>query len=155
VRALTTTRNVLGRASSRSGTLPFVRSLVLAVVCASCHSLQSVPAGGECRVEGPLHLTPRKLTQVHRGLAKSSVDRIMGAPTQSPAPGQYYYFTGGQCPLGDPAQQLSAPCGLVADFQVHDGRSPSDGVEGGLLQSCWWGPIVLGFSRELGGDGAR
>ena len=108
------------------------------------------PSAGVCLIEGPLHLVPRQLDQLHLGLSKSAVDRIMGAPSQSPMAGQYYYPTGGQCPLGAPAAQLSAPCGLVADFVVQDADDPSQMVETGKLDRCWWGAIVTGFSRVVG-----
>ena len=127
--------------------------ILLALVCASCRSLpdsSSDATPSECLIEAPLHLAPRQLDQLRIGLPKSSVDRIMGPPTQSPAPGEYYYLTGGQCPLGNSARELSAPCGVVAAFSVQDGDDPSQEVETGNLQRCWFGAIVLGFSRELG-----
>lgn len=144
---------------ARGRTLPalcrplFVAAFVLAMACASCRSLpdaSSDAAPSECLIEAPLHLAPRQLDQLRLGLPKSSVDRIMGPPTQSPAPSEYYYLTGGQCPLGDPARQLSAPCGLVAVFSNQDADDPSQGMETAKLQHCWFGAIVLGFSRELG-----
>ena len=132
-----------------------VATLVLALVCASCQPLPDASSGA-CLIEGPRRLVPRnKLDQLQLGLSKSSVDRIMGAPLYSPAPGQFYYHTGGDCPLGDPAKKLSAPCGLVADFVVQGSDAPSQ-EETGELNRCWWGAIVHGFSRELGsGGGAR
>ena len=129
----------------------FVAALVLALVCASCQSFGSV-SSRECLIEGPLRLAPRKLGQLHLGLSKTSVDGIMGPPSQSPAPGQYYYFTGGQCPLGDPAGKLFAPCGLVAQFAVETGHDSAHVVAAGGLQRCWWGAVVLGMSRDLGSD---
>jgi hypothetical protein len=129
----------------------FVATLVLAMMCASCQSLPDT-SPGDCLIEGPLHLAPRKLNQLQLGLSKSSVDRIMGAPAYSPTAGQYYYPTGGECPLGGLADQLSAPCGLVADFLVQDADDPSQMVETGKLDRCWWGAIVHGFSRVRSGE---
>lgn len=136
-------KRTLGRTLPALCTPSFVATFVLAMVCASCQPLPDA-SPGDCLIEGPLHLAPRKLNQLHLGLSKSSVDRIMGAPTQSPMAGQYYYPTGGQCPLGAPAAQLTAQCGLVADFLVQDADDK--------LERCWWGAIVTGFSR-VGSDG--
>src|SRR5262245_29714391 len=142
-------KRTCGRTLSALCTPSFVATLVLAIVSTSCQSLSDAPPR-DCIIEGPSHLVPRKLNQIHRGLSKSAVDRIMGAPTRSPAPGEYYYPTGGQCPLGDPALQLTAPCGLVAGFLVQDSDDPSQRVKTGKLETCWWGAIVYGFARDVG-----
>ena len=144
-------RILLARNLLASCTPVFVATLVLASLCASCRSLPDRASGaarGECVIEGPPHLAPRQLSQLELGLPKSSVDRIMGPPAQSPAPQEYYYFTGGQCPLGNPARELSAPCGLAAVFSHQEADGPSEVAETATLQRCWWGAIVTGFARE-------
>lgn len=145
--AARTAKRADGRAVFSLRIPSFAAALVLAIVSASCQSLPDA-ASASCTIEGPLHLAPRKLSRLHPGLSKTSVDRIMGPPTQSPAVGQYYYPTGGLCPLGDPAAELSAPCGLVAHFLVQGNHDPSQVLAPGTLESCWWGAIVYGFARE-------
>ena len=142
---------LLARNLLASCTPLFVAALVLGILSLSCRFLPGGASGaatGECIIEGPLHLAPRQLAQLELGLAKSSVDRIMGPPAQSPAPQEFYYFTGGLCPFGNPARELFAPCGLAAVFSHQEADGPSQVAESATLQRCWWGAIVTGFARE-------
>jgi hypothetical protein len=122
-------------------------ALVISMACGSCRSLpeRAAPAAGECVIDGPPRLAPRHLAQLRLGLPKSAVDRLMGPPAQSPTPAEYYYFTGGQCPLGN---HLTAPCGVAALFTHQEADEPAQHPEASKLQRCWWGAIVTGFSRE-------
>ena len=111
------------------------------LVGSACASLPRV-TDGYCRIAGPLDLAPRKLGRLKKGMPKSEVDRLLGEPTYSPTEGQYYYPTGGECPLNDPPDQMLASCGLVADFRVinSDADPPSITVTG-RLEDCWWGGV--------------
>lgn len=104
--------------------------------CAGCR-----PSAGSagCTVEGPARLVPENVKRIHLGISRAELERILGEADYSPAEGQFYFSTGGECPLEDADRE--APCGVVAEFRrtTHDatlGRVPTDS-----LQSCWWGGI--------------
>jgi hypothetical protein len=87
-----------------------------------------------CDVNGPAQLMPASVKRVRLGMSKAEVERILGKADYSPIDGQYYYSTGGECPLED--ANRNAPCGVIADF-----RRGSDSRITGSLQSCTWGAI--------------
>jgi hypothetical protein len=87
-----------------------------------------------CDVNGPAQLMPASVKRVRLGMSKAEVERILGKADYSPIEGQYYFSTGGECPLEDANRK--APCGVIADF-----RRCSDPVLTGSLQSCTWGGI--------------
>jgi hypothetical protein len=89
---------------------------------------------GRCDVNGPAALVPASVKQVRLGMSTREVEGLLGKATYSPIDGQYYYSTGGECPLE--ATGRNAPCGVIADFR----RGPDYRVTD-TLQSCTWGAI--------------
>jgi hypothetical protein len=87
-----------------------------------------------CEVNGPAHLVPATVKRVRLGMSKPELERILGEVNYSPIEGQYYFSTGGECPLE--GANRNAPCGVVADFR----RAPEYRITGSL-QSCTWGAI--------------
>ena len=98
---------------------------------------QPVRPAGACLVDGPEALLPANVLEVRPGMSRDALVRLMGEPDYSPVEGQYYFSTGGDCPLGIDGHE--APCGLVASF------GPDEDADGagvpGRLESCWWGAI--------------
>lgn len=113
--------------AARLTALPGVCAVLLLAGCQA-----TVPARA-CRIEGPPQRVPAAVHALQLGMSKAEVERRLGAADYSPAEGQYYFGTGGDCPLGDQGHQ--AACGVVADFR-RAGRG-SDA----LLAACWWGAI--------------
>lgn len=110
-----------------------VLSLMLASAILS-HELE-IPEG--CTILGPEKLMPEAVKRVRLGMSKAELQALLGAPGYSPVAGQYYFSTGGECPLWDSGRE--APCGLVAVFRIHAQDPESRHDE--LLESCWWGAI--------------
>lgn len=77
---------------------------------------------------------PHELREVRIGMSKLAVERVLGEADYSPAPGLFYFSTGGDCPLDDMGREAS--CGVVAEFHVE----PTSGING-TLHSCTWGAI--------------
>lgn len=107
--------------------------LLLLVIIPGCHS-QDQP--GSCRIEGPRQLLPEEVERIHLGMDKVDLEALLGQPDYSPVGGQYYFSTGGACPLDE---ERSAPCGVVADFRNYTG---GESLLMDSLQSCWWGAIA-------------
>ena len=111
--------------------------LVVGAAVALLAGCQTVQPAAACQVDGPEALLPANVLQVRTGMSRDALERLMGEPDYSPAEGQYYFSTGGDCPLGIDGH--AAPCGLVASFGLAEG---ADGVRvPGRLASCWWGAI--------------
>lgn len=89
----------------------------------------------QCSIQGPAALMPEEVGRIHLGMSKASLEALMGEPAYSPTAGQYYFSTGGKCPLDE---ERFAACGVVADFQDYSG---ADSIVTDSLQSCWWGAI--------------
>ena len=99
-----------------------------------------------CRIDGPVGLAPSNLGLLRIGMPKRDVDRLLGPPVFSPTAGQYYYNTGGDCPLIFEEPPHYAPCGVIADYRVI--RYPAEESHEypvitvtGRLESCRWGAI--------------
>ena len=107
---------------------------LMAVCLAGCGARTSTVG---CSIDGPEHLVPEKVRRIHLGMAKAELENVLGEADYSPIDGQFYFSTGGDCPLED--TQNMAPCGVVAEFR--DYRAGSDPVLTDTLQSCWWGGI--------------
>ncbi|PRH81717.1 hypothetical protein [Arenimonas caeni] len=111
--------------------------LLAAAATALLAGCQPVRPEAACLVDGPEALLPAKVLDVRPGMTREALERLMGEPDYSPAEGQYYFSTGGDCPLGIDGHE--APCGLVASF------GPEEDADGarlpGRLESCWWGAI--------------
>jgi len=90
----------------------------------------------DCAIEGPEQRVPPEVWQIHLGMSKAELSGLLGEEDYSPTDGQYYFSTGGECPLE--GTDLMAPCGVVAEF-----RADKDGElqVTDALQSCWWGAI--------------
>jgi len=100
---------------------------------AACHA----PAKAEaCRINGPQALMPDAVRQVRTGMSLNELELLLGPASYSPSAGQYYFSTGGDCPLDEDGR--TASCGLVADFRADQG---DDIVVTPALRSCWWGAI--------------
>ena len=109
-----------------------VAALMLSAVCgASCARAPGLPG---CTIDGPLSLLPASVKQVRLGMSKAELERLLGQATYSPIDGQYYFTTGGECPLE--ATGRHAACGVIAEFR----RAPDYRVTD-ALQSCTWGAI--------------
>lgn len=96
------------------------------------------PADGAsgCVVEEFAAVAPSKVKQIKLGMSKDDLRRILGEEDYSPVEGQYYFSTGGECPLD--AGNRMAPCGLVAEFRAEKNGELQLTER---LQSCWWGAI--------------
>ncbi|PPE69939.1 hypothetical protein IS481_00325 [Caldimonas thermodepolymerans] len=93
-------------------------------------------APAACDVMGPEDLMPPAARRVRTGMTRAQLDALLGPPAYSPVEGQYYYSTGGDCPVE--GRDREASCGLVADFNDYGG---DEAVLKATLQSCWWGAI--------------
>jgi hypothetical protein len=109
-------------------------SLLLALCVGACHG--NTPSEG-CSIEGPQQRLPEKVKRVRLGMTMSELEAVLGPAAYSPIEGQYYFSTGGDCPLQD--SDRVASCGVVAEFR--DYSNSSDGTLTESLQSCWWGGI--------------
>ena len=87
-------------------------------------------------IEGPAQLLPDNVGGVRLGMSKRELEALLGPADYSPIDGQFYFSTGGECPLG--GTDRLAPCGLVADFRDY---GSGEAVLTESLQSCWWGGI--------------
>lgn len=94
------------------------------VGCVPSAHLEVSVAG--CRIEGPADSVPDAVGELRLGMSKAEVERHLGPADYSPVEGQYYFSTGGDCPLDDEGREAS--CGVVAEFRPD-------------LASCWWGAI--------------
>jgi hypothetical protein len=72
-------------------------------------------------------------------MTKVELERVLGEADYSPVDGQFYFSTGGDCPLEDAGRD--APCGVVADFRRSTNEATAETVLTDSLQSCWWGGI--------------
>lgn len=113
-----------------------VAALAFAAAVLSGCDVESPPE--RCGIEGPNHLIPGGVRVLRLGMTRDKVESILSETVAySPAEGQYYYSTGGDCPLGDTGRV--APCGVVAEFRA---VTPEDGVGAlEIMQSCRWGAI--------------
>ena len=107
---------------------------LLATMLAGCQTNTGAPG---CTVDGPSPLMPEVVRQVRLGMSKDALEHVLGHADYSPTEGQYYFSTGGDCPVEDSGRQSS--CGVVADFKDYRGR---DAVLSATLQSCRWGAIA-------------
>jgi hypothetical protein len=87
-----------------------------------------------CEMNGPARLVPAAVKRIRLGMSKRELERLLGEADYSPIEGQYYYSTGGECPLE--GANRNAPCGVVADFR----RAPDYQLTGSV-RSCTWGAI--------------
>lgn len=107
----------------------------IAILAAGCDST-SIPE--RCRIDGPRHLMPGGVAVLRVGMTKDKVESILSeTAVHSSVEGQYYFSTGGDCPLDDGGRV--APCGVVAEFQLLEQEGVSDATE--TLQRCWWGAV--------------
>lgn len=104
-------------------------TLLLAFSVAGCHTRTDAPG---CAILGPEELLPEKVRQVRLGMTKVELENLLGQADYSPTEGQFYFSTGGDCPLEEGGPLAS--CGLVVEFR-------NDDVATDALQSCWWGAI--------------
>lgn len=113
-----------------------LRNVLCAMFAMCVVACAEQPGFSECRIEGPAHLAPENIRRVHLGMSKDELEHVLGPADYSPTEGQYYFSTGGDCPLAD--TDRVAPCGVVAEFRDYSG---SEAVLTESLQSCWWGAI--------------
>lgn len=107
---------------------------LLAMSASACQPTRPAPG---CSIEGPDDLVPSQVLGIRLGMSHAELEALLGPPDYSPAEGQYYFSTGGDCPLGSEGQVAS--CGVVASFAASD---DGDGAKGsGSLAGCWWGAI--------------
>jgi hypothetical protein len=106
---------------------------LLAVCFAGCQAETNAVG---CTIEGPNHLIPEKVRHVQLGMSKGELESVLGEADYSPTEGQFYFSTGGDCPLE--GSDRPAACGVVAEFRESNG---SDLVLTESLQACWWGGI--------------
>lgn len=90
-----------------------------------------------CSIDGPKHLMPENVGRIRLGMSRAELESVLGEGAYSPIDGQFYFSTGGDCPLED--TDLMAPCGVVAEFRDYSGAG--DPVLTDSLQACWWGGI--------------
>lgn len=107
---------------------------LLAAMLAGCQTRTEAPG---CTLDGPASLLPPAVTQLRLGMGKDALERLLGPADYSPTEGQYYFSTGGDCPVDDSGRLAS--CGVIADFK--DYRGP-EAVLMPRLQSCRWGAIA-------------
>lgn len=106
--------------------LPLGILLLLAAESSGVRDCQSSMSAAGCAIEGPADRVPDAVGQLRLGMSKAEVERHLGPADYSPVEGQYYFSTGGDCPLDDEGREAS--CGVVAEFRPG-------------LASCWWGAI--------------
>ena len=107
---------------------------LLALAASACQLARPAPG---CSIEGPDALVPAQVREIRLGMDRAELEALLGPPDYSPAQGQYYFSTGGDCPLG--VDGHAASCGVVASFAASD---DGDGAPAaGTLEACWWGAI--------------
>ena len=114
-----------------------IAAIVSAVILAGGLCAIGCRGGDErrgCDVNGPAALVPARVKQVRLGMSTREVEGLLGKATYSPIDGQYYYSTGGECPLE--GADRNAPCGVIAEFRGGPDYKVTD-----VLQSCTWGAI--------------
>lgn len=107
--------------------------ILLTAILAACGNH---PAARSCNLNAPEALAPPAALQVRTGMSLNELELLLGPASYSPSAGQYYFSTGGDCPLDEDGR--TASCGLVADFRADRG---DDIVVTPALRSCWWGAI--------------
>lgn len=113
-----------------------VAALVFTAALLSACNVESPPE--RCRIEGPNHLIPSGVRVLRLGMTKDKVESILSETVAySPTEGQYYYSTGGECPLDDAGRV--APCGVVAEFRAVAQEDEASTVA--TMQLCRWGAI--------------
>lgn len=114
----------------------YAPAILLSVLC---FKLCPVVAGqAACEIQGPVNLVPEKVRQVRLGMSMGALEQLLGPADYSPIQGQYYFSTGGDCPLDEDGERM-ASCGLVVDFR--DYGNAGEPLLTGSIQSCWWGGI--------------
>lgn len=122
--------------SPRPKLLKMVSAAALALAAFLLSGCNMEPPPERCRIEGPNHLIPGGVRVLRLGMTRDKVESILSEPVAySPSEGQYYYSTGGDCPLGDSGRV--APCGVVAEFRAVE---PESGTRE-TMQSCRWGAL--------------
>lgn len=89
-----------------------------------------------CYLDGPSELMPDEVRQIHIGMTWPELTKLLGEENYSPIDGQYYFSTGGDCPLDD-TEHLGG-CGVVAEFRDYS-VEPLKVTD--RLKACSWGGI--------------
>jgi hypothetical protein len=111
---------------------------VIPVVWLSCRSATSLrgpeePIPRGCDIDGPAALAPAYLHKLKLGMSRAEAEALLGAPSYSPSPGQFYHSTGDGCRVGTEDQGMDVPCGFVVQYSLPSAQR---------LETCWWGPIA-------------
>lgn len=121
--------------SSSLRSFHFPALMMASLLAAGC---QANTGAERCWIHGPEQLMPAAAKRVQPGMSMAELERLLGVADYSPSEGQFYFSTGGDCPLD--AGERTASCGLVADFRLYmEGQEP---VLTAALRSCWWGAIA-------------
>lgn len=108
--------------------------IALVAVCITACTAQPPSAG--CTIQGPQERVPEQVQRVRLGMTRAELEALLGPADYSPTEGQFYFSTGGDCPL-EGSDRL-ASCGVVAEFRDY---GSGDAVLTESLRSCWWGAI--------------
>jgi hypothetical protein len=118
------------------------RSVVLGIILAIglgfvvFYLAPRLTARAGCDIRNPKQPMPAALDRVRLGISRKDLESILGKSDYSPTKGQYYFSTGGSCPIE--GTTTTSACGVVADFRLLSG---SDTQLTDSLQSCFWGAI--------------
>jgi hypothetical protein len=115
--------------------IAFLPAVTLLAICITGCRVE--PSAQGCQITGPKKRLPQNVKLVQLGMTLGEVEKLLGAADYSPVEGQYYFSTGGDCPLEDSGR--TASCGLVAEFRDYGQGGEAELKE--TLQSCWWGAI--------------
>jgi hypothetical protein len=115
---------------------PRARASIVAAMAVASLSCRSGMRGPEdpiprgCDIDGPAALAPAYLHKLKLGMSRAEAEALLGAPSYSPSPGQFYYSTGDGCRVETEDRAFEVPCGFVVQYS------------GQRLETCWWGPIA-------------
>jgi hypothetical protein len=110
-------------------------SLVAFLVVGAAGAPSSEGSGPVCESDGPLQLRPQTFDRIRIGTARAEVEHILGSPDYSPARGQDYFSTPGECEV-EPGRKTG--CGFVIDYRDYSANPSPDT---GRVVKCRWGAI--------------
>ncbi len=114
--------------------------VILALAVSACDEAPIGSWNSGCAINAARDQLPQQVQKVQLGMSLAALSRLLGRPDYAPTKGQYYFFTGGLCPMA-PGADMMATCGVIAEFRRFDyGGSAKDTVTD-ELQSCSWGAI--------------
>lgn len=131
--------------------IPLLSGLALYLWCKPGTSLKSpigsraidaedpIPQG--CDIDGPAALEPAIFHRLKLGMPRSEAEALLGTPSYSPSPEQFYHSTGSGCRVETEDRVFEVPCGFIVQYS-RPGPTTAHEPSAQRLESCSWGPIA-------------